>query len=544
MGSPTAAVIAENGTPTVVERYVYDIHGQSFTTSPEGCRRADIDCDGLIGAADLVLVRNAYTDVASEAQGARENICGGGTDGLEPDDVIDEQDLVCVRDELGKGVTGLYADSATGDDDPFTGDLPKPTQKLGLHGLPIDESTGLVYARARYYHPTLGRWMARDPKGYVDGGNLYEAFGSNHARFADPMGTEYMEIDNETGLVRFTRESWWFGRNYDSIIIGIADGDVIWIAGYPIPRIKVEGIAQSWFPEVSEHGAANEIGTWSQWAHSWYLEQTEIVSRSARAQNAQQLLCDKNSDDVWEQDISGVGEQMIADQYQDLATVEYWKEFWQRYAVEEIATGAILTGGPKLASVSLNALSGSPRAANFVAWSKTIARRTDPIDPNAVHLNGGSLSVTCSKGANRFPSSLLDKIVDEANLVASGGGDITDAQRTILRQNLPVIQRRTAAQNKVLRSEFGRDQSRHIADWERMTNRDWPAGATPHHIVPLESGGANAWYNLVPTHGALPNHSLTGIAGPHAAGGVLRGTIQRGRKALPPGTKTDLRKPR
>ncbi len=45
----------------------------------------------------------------------------------------------------------------------------------------------------------------------------------------------------------------------------------------------------------------------------------------------------------------------------------------------------------------------------------------------------------------------------------------------------------------------------------------------------------------MPTHGTLPNHSLPGVPGPHAAGGVLRTTVQQSRKALPPGTITDLR---
>ena len=139
------------------------------------------------------------------------------------------------------------------------------------------------------------------------------------------------------------------------------------------------------------------------------------------------------------------------------------------------------------------------------------------------------------------PASLLDDIVGEANLVASPGGAISDAQRTILRQNLPVIQRRSAFQNQIVRKEFVRDQARHIADWERMTGRTWPSGATPHHVIPLESGGANAWWNLMPTNGRLPNHSLPGIPGPHAAGGVLRESIQQGRRALPSGTTTDLR---
>ncbi len=53
------------------------------------------------------------------------------------------------------------------------------TQSYGLNefghqGLLHDEETGLVYNRARMLHPRLGRFMQRDPLGYVDGFNLYE----------------------------------------------------------------------------------------------------------------------------------------------------------------------------------------------------------------------------------------------------------------------------------------------------------------------------------------------------------------------------------
>lgn len=139
--------------------------------------------------------------------------------------------------------------------------------------------------------------------------------------------------------------------------------------------------------------------------------------------------------------------------------------------------------------------------------------------------------------------SVLDDIIKDANKVASPGGAITSKQANILRNNLPVIQRRTAFQNQMARKEFVRSQNYLMRQWESNMGVSWPNGATPHHIIPLESGGANKWWNLMPTNGALPNHSLPGVPGPHAAGGTLRTTIQQGRKALPPGTITDLRLP-
>ncbi|WP_183133188.1 RHS repeat-associated core domain-containing protein, partial [Pseudomonas syringae group genomosp. 3] len=138
-------------------------------------------------------------------------------------------------------------------------------------------------------------------------------------------------------------------------------------------------------------------------------------------------------------------------------------------------------------------------------------------------------------------SSLHDQVIREANKVASLGGSITSKQAQILKGNLPVIQRRTVFQNQMARKEFVGSQNYLMKQWEANTGRAWPSGATPHHIIPLESGGANKWWNLMPTNGKLPNHSLPGIPGPHAAGGVLRGTIQQSRKALPPGTITDMR---
>ncbi|GJM24870.1 MAG: hypothetical protein DHS20C16_12850 [Phycisphaerae bacterium] len=193
-GSPLSAVVYDDtdDRAVVVERYVYDVHGKMYVTG-YGCRRTDIDCDGIVGATDLVLVSSAY--IPSGAEGMREDVCGGGVNGDEPDGAINDDDLRCVRVDLGAGVPGLFnADDAQADT--ALDAYPKPDRAHGLHGLPIDHATGLVYARARHYHPRLGRWTRRDPKGYVDGGNLYEAFRSNSARYVDPMGTLVDEVFN------------------------------------------------------------------------------------------------------------------------------------------------------------------------------------------------------------------------------------------------------------------------------------------------------------------------------------------------------------
>ncbi len=57
----------------------------------------------------------------------------------------------------------------------------------------LDSETGLYYCLMRYYHPTLGRWMTRDPIGYGDGMSLYEYVGSSPITRVDPAGLWWPE---------------------------------------------------------------------------------------------------------------------------------------------------------------------------------------------------------------------------------------------------------------------------------------------------------------------------------------------------------------
>jgi len=53
-----------------------------------------------------------------------------------------------------------------------------------------DDETGLYYHGARYYAPWLGRWTAADPKGIIDGPNLYAYVRDNPIRLTDGSGTQ------------------------------------------------------------------------------------------------------------------------------------------------------------------------------------------------------------------------------------------------------------------------------------------------------------------------------------------------------------------
>jgi RHS repeat-associated protein len=56
-------------------------------------------------------------------------------------------------------------------------------------GRQLDEESGPYYYRARHYDPVKGRFLQRDPVGYLDGVNLYEYVHDNPVNSADPAGT-------------------------------------------------------------------------------------------------------------------------------------------------------------------------------------------------------------------------------------------------------------------------------------------------------------------------------------------------------------------
>jgi RHS repeat-associated protein len=64
-----------------------------------------------------------------------------------------------------------------------------------------DPETGMYQVRNREYHPTMGRWVTRDPIGYAYAGsscNLYEYANSDPGYYADPLGAKAEVIDMDT----------------------------------------------------------------------------------------------------------------------------------------------------------------------------------------------------------------------------------------------------------------------------------------------------------------------------------------------------------
>ena len=63
----------------------------------------------------------------------------------------------------------------------------------GFTGRYIDNETGLWYFRARYFSDELGRFISRDPLGYIDGMGLYTAYFAEGFDF-DPMGLSVVKV--------------------------------------------------------------------------------------------------------------------------------------------------------------------------------------------------------------------------------------------------------------------------------------------------------------------------------------------------------------
>jgi RHS repeat-associated protein len=86
---------------------------------------------------------------------------------------------------------------ATGDTDPFgnttvtSGSFANEFQYAGRE----NDGTGLYFSRARYYNPTLQRFVSEDPIGFKGGdANLYAYAQNSPTNFTDPTGNSNSAI--------------------------------------------------------------------------------------------------------------------------------------------------------------------------------------------------------------------------------------------------------------------------------------------------------------------------------------------------------------
>jgi RHS repeat-associated protein len=75
-----------------------------------------------------------------------------------------------------------------------------------FQGRRYDKETNLMYFRARYFEPIMGRFLQTDPMGYKDSMNLYQAFNMNPMNFLDPLGLWKRKGDWSAGRAYVKRE--------------------------------------------------------------------------------------------------------------------------------------------------------------------------------------------------------------------------------------------------------------------------------------------------------------------------------------------------
>jgi RHS repeat-associated protein len=95
------------------------------------------------------------------------------------------------------GTTGGQTDWATDADQ-----ISDVANDVLYAGYRFDAETGLYATDGRIYHPTLGRWLQRDPAGYLDGANLYGYVSDNQVAVTDPTGLSGETAPQDLGLWR------------------------------------------------------------------------------------------------------------------------------------------------------------------------------------------------------------------------------------------------------------------------------------------------------------------------------------------------------
>ena len=96
------------------------------------------------------------------------------------------------------------------------------TETIGSYyytGQEFDAETGLYYYNARYYDPTIGRFISQDPMSFDAGDtNLYRYVGNNPMTFTDPTGMCWSGVNSST--------SSYTSSSYSTFSSGSAGSDI------------------------------------------------------------------------------------------------------------------------------------------------------------------------------------------------------------------------------------------------------------------------------------------------------------------------------
>ena len=127
----------------------------------------------------------------------------------------------------GKSIVAQYEYSPFGATISQTGDM-AAVNPFRFSNKYFDDETGLIYYNYRYYNPTLGRWLSRDPIGENGGENLYVFVTNNSIGNVDILGLRCCSeaqkqhcLDGLRDAWRKTKDAWDDFTRYDPVLDGI-----------------------------------------------------------------------------------------------------------------------------------------------------------------------------------------------------------------------------------------------------------------------------------------------------------------------------------
>lgn len=166
----TVAIVNQAG--TLIERVSYDSYGRARHHQPG-------DVDGLNGTCDSAdkaivdgLISGGPITISSGSYRAEAD--------LNRDGVINSSDSTLANRTASALATGDISIASSGG----------PDSSVGWCGYIFNRATGQYLVRFRNYDTALGRWLERDPAGYVDGMSLYGYLGGAAPWGLDPFGLE------------------------------------------------------------------------------------------------------------------------------------------------------------------------------------------------------------------------------------------------------------------------------------------------------------------------------------------------------------------
>lgn len=196
-GERVAATPAAGGAATT---YAYDAGGRltTYTPAPGNPTTYAYNGDGLMTSGTHNSVSSAFTwDQTGSlplilTDGRNSYIYG--PDGLPVEEIDSQRNPAFLHhDQLGStrlitgssgNTTGAFSYDAYGQADASTGSATAP---IGYAGQYTDPNTGLQYDRARYYDPTTGQFLTRDPLNMITG-QPYVYSANSPVNVTDPTG--------------------------------------------------------------------------------------------------------------------------------------------------------------------------------------------------------------------------------------------------------------------------------------------------------------------------------------------------------------------